>query len=214
MKGLFCALLAFAAATAFSSLCFAGDPIVRNSSFQVVGVYTVKIDTVHESQRNLPWVYYAEDDGGYWNEVTKQMARDLRGQTDLCITKEGSWMDLFYRNNGLVDDDRNFGHTYDHHKGFIPKDAADLARHLAWLDARDQKRYEMQLSNAMKRQDMAIAHVTSFGDSGRFNTPKPPTVSGGMVWVNGYTRRDGTHVKGHWKTAPDGILSNNRSYGN
>lgn len=32
------------------------------------------------------------------------------------------------------------------------------------------------------------------------------------VWVNGYTKRDGTSVAGHYRTKADGVLSNNLSY--
>ncbi|MCC7005687.1 MAG: hypothetical protein IT497_03450 [Ottowia sp.] len=31
------------------------------------------------------------------------------------------------------------------------------------------------------------------------------------IWVDGYTRQDGTYVQGHYKTAPDGNPSNNYS---
>ena len=31
------------------------------------------------------------------------------------------------------------------------------------------------------------------------------------VWINGYTRADGTYVPGHYRTAPDGDASNNWS---
>lgn len=36
--------------------------------------------------------------------------------------------------------------------------------------------------------------------------------SGGPVWVEGYYRNDGTYVEGHWRTAPDGGLTNNYLY--
>ncbi len=35
---------------------------------------------------------------------------------------------------------------------------------------------------------------------------------GHLIWVEGYYRKDGTYVKGHFRTKPDGILSNNLSY--
>lgn len=35
--------------------------------------------------------------------------------------------------------------------------------------------------------------------------------AGGAVWVNGYQRRDGTYVPGHWRSAPDGDPWNNWS---
>jgi hypothetical protein len=35
--------------------------------------------------------------------------------------------------------------------------------------------------------------------------------SGHLIWVNGYHRNDGTYVKGHYRTKPDGIKSNNLS---
>jgi hypothetical protein len=35
---------------------------------------------------------------------------------------------------------------------------------------------------------------------------------GGHVHVNGYTRKDGTYVQPHYRTAPDGIKTNNWSY--
>lgn len=31
------------------------------------------------------------------------------------------------------------------------------------------------------------------------------------TWVNGYTRKDGTHVSGHYRSDPDGNKSNNWS---
>lgn len=40
-------------------------------------------------------------------------------------------------------------------------------------------------------------------------TPRP---KGSPVWVDGYQREDGTHVEGHWRTAPDGDPTNNYSY--
>jgi hypothetical protein len=36
--------------------------------------------------------------------------------------------------------------------------------------------------------------------------------SGGHVSVSGYTKRDGTYVQPHMRTAPDGIKTNNFSY--
>jgi len=36
--------------------------------------------------------------------------------------------------------------------------------------------------------------------------------SGGHVHVNGYTRKDGTYVQPHYRTAPDGIKTNNWSH--
>lgn len=31
------------------------------------------------------------------------------------------------------------------------------------------------------------------------------------VWVNGYTRKDGTYVEGHYRSDPDGTINNNWS---
>lgn len=39
-----------------------------------------------------------------------------------------------------------------------------------------------------------------------------PTNQVGNVHVDGYTRADGTPVREHWRTDPDGILQNNVSY--
>ncbi len=36
--------------------------------------------------------------------------------------------------------------------------------------------------------------------------------SGGTVHIRGYMRKDGTYVRPHTRSAPDGIKSNNRSY--
>lgn len=36
--------------------------------------------------------------------------------------------------------------------------------------------------------------------------------SSGGHYVHGYTRRDGTYVSPHYRSSPDGITSNNRSY--
>jgi hypothetical protein len=36
--------------------------------------------------------------------------------------------------------------------------------------------------------------------------------SGGLVWVRGYFRKDGTYVRPHFRTAPDGIPYNNFSF--
>jgi hypothetical protein len=33
-----------------------------------------------------------------------------------------------------------------------------------------------------------------------------------LIWVNGYFRKNGTYVKGHWRTKPDGVKENNLSY--
>lgn len=32
------------------------------------------------------------------------------------------------------------------------------------------------------------------------------------VYVDGYTRKDGTHVQGHYRSAPDNTVTNNYSY--
>lgn len=32
------------------------------------------------------------------------------------------------------------------------------------------------------------------------------------VWVDSYQRKDGTVVNGHWRSDPDGIKWNNKSY--
>lgn len=37
----------------------------------------------------------------------------------------------------------------------------------------------------------------------------PTTATTGVHWVDGYTRADGTHVEGHFRSNPDGITSNN-----
>jgi hypothetical protein len=37
------------------------------------------------------------------------------------------------------------------------------------------------------------------------------TVFAGDVWVNGYYRSDGTYVRGHYRSAPDGNSWNNYS---
>lgn len=34
----------------------------------------------------------------------------------------------------------------------------------------------------------------------------------GTVYVKGYYRKDGTYVKPHTRTSPDGIKTNNKSY--
>jgi hypothetical protein len=36
--------------------------------------------------------------------------------------------------------------------------------------------------------------------------------SGGLVWVRGYFRKDGTYVRPHFRTAPDGIPYNSFSF--
>jgi hypothetical protein len=36
--------------------------------------------------------------------------------------------------------------------------------------------------------------------------------SGGLVWVRGYFRKNGTYVRPHFRTAPDGIPYNNFSF--
>ena len=33
----------------------------------------------------------------------------------------------------------------------------------------------------------------------------------GDVWVKGHTRKNGTHVQGHYRSSPDGVFSNNWS---
>ena len=32
------------------------------------------------------------------------------------------------------------------------------------------------------------------------------------IWVDGYQRKDGTHVRGHWKTKPNNSLLDNYSH--
>lgn len=39
----------------------------------------------------------------------------------------------------------------------------------------------------------------------------PTSMAFGRVWVNAYYRKDGTYVRGHWRSDPDGITSNNFS---
>lgn len=41
------------------------------------------------------------------------------------------------------------------------------------------------------------------------NEESPTTKNTGVHWVDGYTRADGTHVEGHFRSNPDGITSNN-----
>lgn len=41
---------------------------------------------------------------------------------------------------------------------------------------------------------------------------QPPAGYGEDVWVDGYYRSDGTYVRGHYRSAPDGDPSNNYSY--
>ncbi|MGG2114149.1 hypothetical protein OCI51_25895 (plasmid) [Lysinibacillus capsici] len=43
------------------------------------------------------------------------------------------------------------------------------------------------------------------GQAERYKCPQFSNVH----WVDGYTRSDGTYVKGHWRSNPDGITSNN-----
>lgn len=38
------------------------------------------------------------------------------------------------------------------------------------------------------------------------------TSSNDDVYVHGYYRKDGTYVNSHYRTKPDGIKSNNKSY--
>ncbi len=40
-----------------------------------------------------------------------------------------------------------------------------------------------------------------------------PTAQAGDVHVRGYTRSNGTYVEPHVRSAPDGIVENNYSYG-
>lgn len=39
--------------------------------------------------------------------------------------------------------------------------------------------------------------------------PKDPPPGYKVIWVNGYTRKDGKYVRGYWRTLPDGIKENN-----
>ena len=39
-----------------------------------------------------------------------------------------------------------------------------------------------------------------------------PSLVSAQVWVNPYTRRDGTAVQGHYRSVPDGNSYNNWSY--
>lgn len=40
----------------------------------------------------------------------------------------------------------------------------------------------------------------------------PAAFAGDDVYVNGYTKSNGTYVQPHYRSAPDGIESNNKSY--
>ena len=46
----------------------------------------------------------------------------------------------------------------------------------------------------------------------RRQTVRPSKASTGRVWVRGYYRKDGTYVRGHYRTAPDGNPYNNYSF--
>ena len=48
-----------------------------------------------------------------------------------------------------------------------------------------------------------------YHNSGRVGSVLTPSY--GDVWVNGYFRKDGTYVSGHWRTRPDGNPYNNYS---
>lgn len=51
---------------------------------------------------------------------------------------------------------------------------------------------------------------SGFSGASYRNSPSSGS-QGGPVWVNGYYRRDGTYVQPHYRTAPDGNISNNWS---
>lgn len=58
---------------------------------------------------------------------------------------------------------------------------------------------------------IAIAHAEdSFARGGGHSSGY--LSSSGSHYVHGYTRRDGTYVSPHYRSSPDGIQSNNRSY--
>ncbi|MEH0862271.1 hypothetical protein [Halobacteriovorax sp. DPLXC-1] len=39
------------------------------------------------------------------------------------------------------------------------------------------------------------------------------TIIAGTTWVNGYTRKDGTYVRGHYRSTPDNTKTNNLGRG-
>lgn len=38
------------------------------------------------------------------------------------------------------------------------------------------------------------------------------TVAAAQVWVDPYSRKDGTQVQGHWRSSPDSTIQNNYSF--
>ena len=66
---------------------------------------------------------------------------------------------------------------------------------------------DMSVREAFKRQDEIISQYHQIG----IPSVKELQSSDNVVYVNAYTREDGTEVKAHWRSKPDGIQSNNLS---
>jgi len=68
----------------------------------------------------------------------------------------------------------------------------------------------MALGEVLKRKQELLSQYRVLG------VPKEKELQGSdnVVHVEAYTRDDGTEVKAHWRSKPDGVASNNFSHGN
>ena len=69
---------------------------------------------------------------------------------------------------------------------------------------------DMSVREAFSRKDEIMAQYRSIGIPSEGELKSSPNV----VWVESYTRDDETEVRAHWRSKPDGVVSNNFSHGN
>jgi len=69
---------------------------------------------------------------------------------------------------------------------------------------------DMSVREVFSRKDEIMAQHNSIGIPSEGELQSSPNA----VWVEAYTRDDGTEVKAHWRSKPDGIYRNNLSQGN
>ena len=73
----------------------------------------------------------------------------------------------------------------------------------------NQEIADMSVREAFKRQNEIMSQYHQIG----IPSEKELQSSDNVVYVNAYTREDGTEVKAHYRSKPDGSESNNFSHG-
>ena len=68
---------------------------------------------------------------------------------------------------------------------------------------------DMSVREAFSKKNEIMAQHNSIGIPSEGELKNSPDV----VWVEVYTRDDGTKVRGYWRSKPDGVTSNNFSHG-